>query len=49
MDTLLEVIDLRIALQEENLRNMRESIQTTMKEIEESLESLDRVNDRAKV
>ncbi|GJJ77729.1 hypothetical protein EMPS_10088 [Entomortierella parvispora] len=48
VDTLLEIVDLRIALQEENLRCVRESIQETMKEIEESLDSLDHLNDKAK-
>ena len=49
IDTLLEIVDLRVALQEENLRCVRESIQTTMKETEKCLDSLDHLNERAKV
>lgn len=49
IDTLLEFVDLRIALQEENMRIVRESIQATMKETEKALDSLDHLNDRAKV
>ncbi|KAG0041208.1 hypothetical protein BGZ83_002164, partial [Gryganskiella cystojenkinii] len=48
VDTLLEVVDLRIALQEENLRKMKESIQSTIKEIEECADTLDHLDDKAK-
>lgn len=48
-ELLLEMIELRQALQRERLQQMRERIQGTMRQIEGCISELNRLDDGAKV
>ncbi|KAF9190924.1 hypothetical protein BGZ51_008073 [Haplosporangium sp. Z 767] len=47
-DVLFELVDIRLAQQEEKLQELRENIQSTMREIDDCLRGLDHLDENAK-